>query len=198
MKKIAIGLLIFLLGVLGTLWFTREKIEMIPETKLIYNGLEQISKLQVTQGYFTEVYTFKDSKTYWNDLVSFDKKALVVANVKAQIAYDLKQLDIEIDSIQKRIEVKHIPEPEVTLVPNISYYDVQQSTFNSFTAEDYNTIKDDLMKNLEDNQAVKDLKAQAHDRLFEELSKLLVLSKIYQWEVVDQTQSIDLDLNFKD
>ena len=198
MKKIAIGLLIFLLGVLGTLWFTREKIEMIPETKLIYNGLEQISKLQVTQGYFTEVHTFKDSKTYWNDLVSFDKKALVVANVKAQIAYDLKQLDIEIDSIQKRIEVKHIPEPEVTLVPNISYYDVQQSTFNSFTAEDYNTIKDDLMKNLEDNQAVKDLKAQAHDRLFEELSKLLVLSKIYQWEVVDQTQSIDLDLNFKD
>lgn len=194
MKKLGVVILVFLLGVIGTLWFTRDKVEVVSETELIYNGLKQIAKLQVTEGYFTEVHTFKDSKGYWNNLVSFDKKALVVVNAKVQIAYDLKQLDIEVDSLQQRLVFHTIPEAEVTVVPDISYYDIQQSSFNPFTASDYNAIKDELLVTLKENVVVSDLKKQAHDRLFQELSELLILSKTYQWEVVDKTQKITFEI----
>ena len=194
MKKILFGILIFLVGVLGTLWLTREKHSSVSESELIYNGLEQLSKLQVTEGYFTEVHRYQDSKKYFNDLVSFDKKALVVVNVKAQISYNLKELVVEVDSINRRVLVKKIPAPEVTIVPDITYYDVQQSTMNQFSASDYNKIKKEVMLELKQNKVVADLKDQAHNRLFEELSQLLLLSKHFKWEVVDETKTLDFKL----
>lgn len=197
MKKIGIIILVFLLGVFGTLWFSKEKTNVVSETQLFYNGLEKIAKLQVVEGYFTEVHTYKDSKSYWNDLISFDKKALVVVNAKAQIAYDLKNLDVVIDSIAKKIAIRNIPKPEVTIVPDISYYDIQQSALNEFTAKDYNTIKEELLLNLEKNTIVSDLKVQAHDRFFEELSQILILSKMYGWEVIDKTNNVDLKERFR-
>lgn len=194
MKKILFGILIFLVGVLGTLWLTKEKHTLVSESQLIYNGLKQIAKLQVTEGYFTEVHNYKDSKSYFNNILSFDKKALVVVNAKVQIAYDLKKLDVRIDSIKRRVLIKHIPEPEVTIVPDITYYDVQQSSFNTFNASDYNKIKKKVMHELKENKAVIDLKKQAHNRLFEELSQLLLLSKYFKWEVVDETKVLDFNL----
>ena len=195
-KKLAVATLIFLVGVLGTLWLTRPKQHASSETKLIYNGLSQISKWQVTEAFFTEVHTYHDSKKYFNDVLSFDKKALVVINAKVQIAFDMKKLDVKIDSIHRKIAIKYIPEPEVTIIPDITYYDVEQSTFNPFNASDYNKIKREAMNELKQNKVVADLKAQAHDRLFKELSQLLLLSKHFKWEVVDQTHSIPLKLNF--
>lgn len=190
MKKIIFGILIFLVGVLGTLWLTKEKHASVSESQLIYNGLKQIAKLQVTEGYFTEVHHYKDSKSYFNNVLSFDKKALVVVNAKVQIAYDLKKLDVVVDSVQRKILVRFIPEPEVAIVPDITYYDVQQSSFNAFNATDYNKIKKKVMYELQQNIVVSDLKEQAHNRFFEELSQLLLLSKHFKWEVVDETESL--------
>lgn len=194
MKKLLVGILIFLVGVLGTLWLTRDKSYTSSESTLIYNGLANIAKIQVTEGYVTEVHTYKDSKKYFNDIVSFDKKALVVVNAKVQIAYDIKQLDLKIDSINRRVVLKTIPKPEVTIVPDINYYDLQQSSMNLFDASDYNKIKSNVLKDLAKNPIVDDLKKQAHNRLFEELSQLLVISKHFKWEVIDDTKSIPLDL----
>lgn len=191
MKKIAVLMMVFLIGVLGTLWLTKDNHTTVTENQLIYNGIEQISKLQVTEGYFTEVHNYKDSKSYWNNLISFDKKALVVVNAKAIISYDVSKINIVADSINKRIVVSKLPKPEVNIVPDINYYDIQQSSFNSFSADDFNKIKGDVMKELKQNPIVEDLKKQAHDRLFEELSKLLLLSKQYQWEVIDNTNTLN-------
>ena len=191
MKKIAILLMVFLIGVLGTLWFVKNNHTTITDNQLIYNGIEQISKLQVTEGYFTEVHSYKDSKSYWNNLVSFDKKALVVVNSKAIISYDISKINIQADSINKTIIVDKLPAPEITIIPDINYYDIQQSSFNNFTASDFNKIKDDVMIELKQNPIVDDLKKQAHNRLFEELSKLMLLSKQYQWKVIDNTNSLE-------
>ena len=191
MKKIAVLLMVFLIGVLGTLWFVKNNHTTITDNQLIYNGIEQISKLQVTEGYFTEVHSYKDSKSYWNNLVSFDKKALVVVNAKAIISYDISKVNIQADSINKTIIVDKLPAPEIAIIPDINYYDIQQSSFNNFTASDFNKIKDDVMIELKQNPIVDDLKKQAHNRLFEELSKLMLLSKQYQWKVIDNTNSLE-------
>ena len=190
MKNTFIVILVFLLGFLMARQCNRLNESTNQEGQLIYNGLVQLSKLQVTEGYVTEVYTYENSKSYFGDLITFDKKALVVVNAKVQIAYNLKELDIRVDSIQRKINVKAIPKPEVTIVPNMRYYDLEQSAFNEFTAKDYNTIRDKAIAIVEQNKIVDDLKEQAHDRLFEELSQLLVLSSHFKWEVVDETNSI--------
>ena len=197
MKKLLVGILIFLVGVLGTLWVTNDDTFSSSESTIIYNGLDNIAKIQVTEGYITDVHTYKDSKTYFNDIVSFDKKALVVVNAKIQIAYDINKLELQIDSINRRVVLKTIPKPEVTIVPDINYYDLQQSSMNPFEASDYNKIKKNVIKDLEKNPIVEDLKTKAHDRLFEELSKLLVISKHFKWEGVDETKSIPFDLKLK-
>ena len=190
MKNVVIVILVFLLGFLVARQWSKSNEDSSDEGQLIYNGLVQLSKLQVTEGYVTEVYTYANSKSYFGDFIKFDKKALVVVNAKVQIAYNLKALDIRIDSVQKKINIKTIPDPEVTIVPSMKYYDLEQSAFNEFTAGDYNNIRSRAIDIVAKHKIVDDLKRQAHDRLFEELSQLLVLSSHFKWEVVDETNSI--------
>ena len=190
MKNTFIVIVVFSLGFLVVNQCNRSNESTNEGGQLIYNGLAQLSKLQVTEGYVTEVYTYANSKSYFGDLITFDKKALVVVNAKIQIAYNLKELDIRVDSVQKKINIKAVPKPEVTIVPTMKYYDLEQSAFNEFTAKDYNTISDKAIEIVEQHKIVGDLKKQAHDHLFEELSKLLVLSSHFNWEVVDETNSI--------
>ena len=61
-----------------------------------YYEIKNVGKLVVTEGKFSEVVTYKDQQKYLMDLVSFEKKALIVANADVTIAYDLRQIKYDI------------------------------------------------------------------------------------------------------
>ena len=70
------------------------------------------------------------------------KKAIVVVNAEVSIAYDLSKLDYEIDENNKILRIKTIPEEEISINPDLEYYDIQSNFLNPFEAEDYNAIKE--------------------------------------------------------
>ena len=143
----------------------------------------------VSSGNFSEVYNFKDSKKYFYDYVSFDKQAIVTVNAKVEVGYNLSQLDIQIDSLAKKIYINKIPKEEITIAPDVKYFDLQQSQFNSFSKEDLNKINQKSIEKIKQTVALTDLKKEAKTRFFEEISKIYQLSAIYGWEVVDNTSS---------
>jgi hypothetical protein len=75
--------------------------------------------------YFFEVYNYSDSKKYFYDYVSFDIKAIITVNFRVELGYHLSKLEIQIDSLQKKIYSNKIPD--------IKYFDLQQSQFNVFS-----------------------------------------------------------------
>jgi hypothetical protein len=144
--------------------------------------------LVVSEGYFSEIYNFKDAKKYFYDTFEFEKSAIVTVNAKVQVLFDLKKMVVEIDSIHKKINIKYIPKEEIVIIPDVKYFDLQQSTFNSFTKEELNAINKKSIQKIKETVDVSKLRNTAKERLLEELTKIYQLSAILGWEVIDETE----------
>ena len=182
---------IFLLGFLiAKFWYEKkeEKHEQ-EEIRVVLNGIQNLSKLVVSEGSFSEMYSFSDTKKYLYDYLSFEKKAILSVNAKVEVGYDLSKLEIQIDSIGKQIIINKIPKEVVLISPDIKYFDLQQSQFNTFSKSELNKLTDKAIEKIKTTITVSNLQKDAKTRLFEELSKIYQLSKIYNWKVIDNTNS---------
>ena len=190
---------IFLLGFLIAKFWYEPKIENYKqeEIKVLVHSIKNMSKLVVSEGNFSEVYNYSDSKKYFYNYLSFDKKAIVTVNAKVEVGYDLSQLEIEIDSLSKKIIINKIPKEDIVISPDVKYFDLQQSQFNTFSKEELNKINEKSIEKIKETIEVTSLKTEAKTRFFEEISKIYQLSAIYNWQVVDNTNSGFL-ANFKD
>ena len=184
-------LAVFLFGFfIAKFWYDKkEKNYKQEEIQVVVNSIKNLSKLVVSKGSFSEVYNYSDSKKYFYDYLSFDKKAIVTVNATVEVGYDLSKLEIQIDSIEKQIIINKIPEAVVTILPDVKYFDLQQSQFNTFSKEELNKINKKSIQKIKETIEVTNLKEQAKIRLLEELFKMYQLSAIYNWQVLDNTKS---------
>ncbi|APG61425.1 DUF4230 domain-containing protein [Christiangramia salexigens] len=193
MKNIVLVFLVTCVLILGFLYWDQkhEANESLEEnTELIQEQIRNVGKLVVTEGSYAQVFTYKNSKSFYFDVLSARKKALVVVNADVSIAYDLSKLKIEIDEKSKRVIIKEIPQEEITINPNIKYYDVTQDYLNQFEAEDYNKIKSRIEKSLSKKIQASKLKYNAKNRLISELQKIYILTSSMGWELEYQNDII--------
>ncbi|WP_299622359.1 DUF4230 domain-containing protein [uncultured Tenacibaculum sp.] len=187
LKYIAVFLLGFLIA---KLWYDRkEQKHQKEEIKVMLAGVKNLSKLVVSEGTYSEMYSFSDTKKYFFDYVEFQKKAMLSVNAKVEVGYDLSKLDIQIDSVAKQIVINKIPQEEINISPDIKYFDLQQSKFNTFSNEELNKLSDKAVAMIKETIEFTTQKKEAKTRLFEELSKIYQLSRIYNWAVVDNTNT---------
>ncbi|QXP65853.1 DUF4230 domain-containing protein [Polaribacter sp. AHE13PA] len=191
-------LAVFLFGFfIAKFWYDKkERNHKQEEIQVVLTSIKNLSKLVVSKGTFSEVYNYSDSKKYFYDYLSFDKKAIVTVNATVEVGYDLSKLEIQIDSVGKKIYINKIPKEEVVISPDIKYFDLQQSQFNTFSKYDLNKINKTSIEKIKETIEVTDLKEKAKIRLLEELSKIYQLSAVYNWQVIDNTNSGFLS-NFK-
>jgi hypothetical protein len=189
--RISRYILVFFVGFfIAKFWYHKdENHQTKEEIKVVLNAVSSMSKLVVSSGNFSEVYNFSDSKKYFYDYVSFDKLAIVTVNAKVEVGYDLSKLEIQIDSLAKKIYINKIPDEEITISPDVKYFDLQQSQFNTFSKEDLNKINKRSIDKIKETVALTTLKKDAKTRLLKEISKIYQLSAVYGWQVVDRTNS---------
>lgn len=152
-------------------------------TNLIQQQIVNVGKLVVTEGHFSEVVTYKNQQKYMMDMLSFEKKALVIVNADVTVSYDLHQMKYNIDEANKTITILSIPKEEIKISPDIKFYDVEQSQMNPFTGDDYNKINKSVKANLAKKIEKSSLKSNAQNRLISELSKILILTNTMGWKL---------------
>lgn len=167
------------------------------DTALIQQQIKNVGKLVVTEGHFAEVITYKDSKKYMGDLISFEKKAIVVINADVTVSFDLSKMKYDIDSINKVITVVEIPKEEIKIAPDFKYYNTESSTFNEFTGEDYNKINKIARANLAKKIQASTLKTNAKNRLLSELNSLFIVTKNLGWTMKYKDEVITSDKEVK-
>jgi len=162
-------------------------------TNLIQQQIVNVGKLVVTEGHFSEVITYKNQQKYLMNMVSFEKKALIVVNADVTIAYDLQKMKYDIDEKNKTITIVSIPKEEIKISPDIQFYDVEQSKLNPFTGDDYNKINKSVKANLAKKIEKSTLKSNAKNRLISELSKILILTNTMGWTLQYEGQIIETE-----
>ncbi len=200
MRNVFLGIVIAFVIVFGLRYFenkkdNRETLEA--NSALIQKELKNVGKLIVTEGSYAQVFSFSDSKEMMYGLYDAEKKALIVVNAKASIAYDLSKVTTSIDEVTKTVSITNIPEPELSINPNIEYYDVSQEYLNQFTAADYNKIKQRVEKSLRKKIEASELRTNAENRLISELQKIYILTHSMGWTLVYNNNAIteEKDLN---
>lgn len=184
MKKFIFGMLTAIVLLISVKYFMdrkQEKETLEADSALIQTQIANVSKLVVTEGHFAEVISYTDSQKYLMDLISIDKKVLIVVNADVTVSYDLHKITYDIDQANKKVTIKSIPEAEVKIYPKMKYYDISQSQVNPFTAEDVNKIQKKVNVEIEKKIAQSNLKKNAENRLISELANIVFLTKSIGW-----------------
>ena len=185
MKQVIGGLIVGVLCMLLYNKYNRPEVSAeIQGSQIIQEQLKNVSKLVVTEGYFSDIITYKDAKSLYMDLLSAEKKAVVLVKAKATIGYDLKQLVFDVNEIDKTIVISNIPEPELQINPSLTYYDLQQDYLNPFGAKDYNKISALVNERLKKQIAASTFESNAENRLISELHGLFSKTPLRGWPII--------------
>jgi len=190
-----------LFGVLLTYFLMKQfqKESSVNESHVIAYEIQKLNKLIVAEQAFSDVYSHKNSR-YIPGLAnyfSFDKKVLLLVNAKVQATYDLNQLKVEIDSVDKIIRIQEVPPLEIAVYPDVKFYDLEQSTFNTFQKDELNAIQKRAVQHIEKTIDRPQLQKQAHAQLIENLGQIYQIAHLYSWKVEDHTPFADeLELKY--
>ena len=176
-----------IIGILLTLLYLerQKKQEIHIQSNTIMQNIKQMNKMVVTEADFDEVYSYNDSDKYLFDLLEFDKNVILLVKAKAQISYDLSKMKVELDTVNKIIKIKELPEEQVEIFPSIRYYDLQQSTWNQFTKDELNEVNRKAIEQIKEHINLSELRLKAKKQLLQNLQNLYILSKIYGWKIED-------------
>ncbi|SFN92575.1 Protein of unknown function [Bizionia echini] len=184
MRKILFGVAITLI-VLFTLKYCGDKKEnqatLKESSALIQEQIKNVGKLIVTEGHFSQVLNYTNSKELFGSYLTSNKKALVVVNADVFISYDLSEIEYDINQTTKTLTILSVPKEEIKIIPDLEYYDIEADFFNPFEAEDYNNIKELVKKTLIKKLDKSDMKSNAQNRLISELSKFYILTNSLGW-----------------
>ena len=171
MRNIGLILLVvvsFALGFLINSYFFKGHVST-ENSQVLLEKIKSVSKVINVEGYFTEVYDYKD---YWGYNISFfQKKALVRIKAKVSMGYDMNKIIFNTNPMTKTISISKLPEPEILSIDHdLDYYDISEGTFNSFTTEDYNKINanaKEFIKKKVETSGLKDAAIKEGDRMLE-------------------------------
>lgn len=192
MRNLLLIIILILVMLFGFRYFNdnSEKEILQENSALIQEQIKNVGKLVVTEGHFSQVFNFKNSKAIFGNLISVEKKALVVVNADVTVSYDLSLIEYEIDEANKNLIIKNIPEEEINISPDFEYYDVTADYLNPFEAKDYNKIKQSVNKSLLKKVEASSIKTNAKNRLISELAKFYILTNSMGWTLTYEDKVI--------
>ncbi len=198
MKKFLFGVLLTITILLVYRQCTHESTVVINNSSdLIQEQLKNVSKLVVSEGYFSEVFNYENSKEILGEYLIAEKKAIVVVNAKVTIAYDLEKLTYKLDEDTKTLQILSIPDHEVSINPDLEYYDIKEDFLNQFEADDYYSIKETVNTSLKVKIEKSTLVSNAENRLISELAKFYILTESLGWKLTYNGSRLKLKMTLK-
>ena len=164
-----VALLAFVLGIAAFGWYqSREQEQRVhEEATVLLERVRNVMKLVTVEGDVSELFSSTSTRSVTMYLplpsqFSFDKKATVEVRGKVLVGYDLEQLDITVDPDRRVLTVRNLPEPEILAIDHeLVYRNIDESWFNSYTAEDYSALNRRAKERLRDEALTSGLMARA-------------------------------------
>ena len=96
------------------------------ESVVLLEKIRYVSKMITIEGDFSEIMQFEDVKDVFLKLVTSKKKAIVLANARVLVGFDMKKIRLESNTNSKKLMLEYFPEPEIlSIETDIKYYDVK-------------------------------------------------------------------------
>ncbi len=188
-KKILIPFLTLIAGIILAFFIFRksDKENTVGDTRIINHEIQRLNKMIVIEQNYSAFRTKKYNDYNSQYLDFLNKNIVLYITAKAQVTYDMKQMKIEVDSVNKKIHIVSIPEPELTVYPNVEIYSMEDGFFNRFSKSELNTVMEEGKKDIRKEVEKSNIKSQAHTQLITNLKDLYTIARLYKWEIIDDT-----------
>lgn len=125
-------------------------------------------------------YEFFGKEVSSNSIITYTK-------TNAQVSYDLNKMKMEVDSVNKRLIIRELPEPEIRITPSVEIQSLDDSFFNRISEKDIKNVtqkaKTTAINSIDQNR----LKGEGKQQLMENLNTIFVLAKALNYTIEDQT-----------
>ena len=189
----------FTLGVIITLlmvYFFKNfgKDEANTDYYILTNQISKMNKMVVLEQDFSSMQKTKiTSKLLGLDVLPSSQKELVIfTKAKAQVSYDLHQMKLEVDSANKKLIIKKLPNADIKIFTDAEISSLDDSFFDRFSQDDFKRITANAKKNAEKTVDQTKLRNEGRKQLLQNLNDIFVLAKALKYEVVDDTNTFDL------
>ena len=161
---------------------------------VLTNQISKMNKMVVIEQDFSSMQKTKiTSKLLGLDVLPSSQKELVIfTKAKAQVSYDLHQMKLEVDSANKKLIIKKLPNADIKIFTDAEISSLDDSFFDRFTQEDFKRITTNAKKNAEKTVDQTKLRNEGRKQLLQNLNDIFVLAKALKYEVVDDTNTFDL------
>lgn len=160
------------------------------EATVLLERVREVCQLVTVEGQFTELYTETNLKevtlylpipTYWE----FSKQALLEVKGRVLVGYDMEQVSIKVDSLNQQIVLSNLPAPSILAIDHeISYRNLEESFFNSFTPADYTQLNRNAKEVLRQKAEESDLLDKARQEGNAMLEAIAFMAEAIGWEVI--------------
>ena len=173
-----------LLGLFISKWWYQQPSEKTKtEAQVLLNQIQTVSKLVNTEGYFSEVYSEENTKSYY--FFNSTKKIIIKVKAKVSAGYDLSGMKITTDQNSKTIHITGIPAPGIiSIEPEISYYDINNGVFNQFSSEDYTRLNKKAMDTIRTMALSSNLMTTVRTQGVKNFASLRTLAENMNWKIV--------------
>ena len=171
---------------------TEEKVQN--DYYIITNQSRKMNKMVVMEQDFSSMQKTKITSQLLGSslLPSTEKEIITFTKTNAQVTYDLSKMNIKVDSINKKLIIKELPNADIRIIPSVEIQSMDDSFFNRFSDKDFQKItksaKDNAYKTVNQNR----LKAEGRKQLLENLDQIFVLAKALNYQIEDQTGQLDV------
>jgi len=167
----------FGLGIWLTQLFYQSKQKEISKTQstILLDKVKDVLKLVTVEANFNELYNETKTRpvTLYLPLpstFSFSKKAILEVQGKVLVGFDLEKVTISADSVNRVLTLSNLPEPEILSIDHqVEYRNLEESFFNSFSAEDYTDLnknaKEMLREKVQDSNLMDEARSQGNQML---------------------------------
>lgn len=181
---IVVGILF--LGALVLLFrnrFSKNKTE--EQSVVLLEKIRNVSKMVTVEGDFSEIMHFEDVKDVFLNFVTSKKKAIVLANAKVLIGFDMKKIRLESNPTNKKIKLDFFPEPEIlSIETDVQYYDVKHGLFNKFSATDLSELNKKVRTNIEEKIPESELLIHAKEKALDTVKIIEQMVGTFGWDLV--------------
>ncbi|KIA90725.1 DUF4230 domain-containing protein [Kaistella jeonii] len=160
---------------------------------IITNQITKMNKLVVMEQDFSSMQKTKiSSELLGGMLPKIEKELITFTKTNAQVSYDLTKMKLEVDSINKKLIIKELPNADIRITPSVEIQSLDDSFFNRFDEKDFQKItksaKDNAYKSVNQNR----LRDEGRKQLLENLDNIFVLAKALNYKIEDKTGQIDV------
>lgn len=191
----------FGLGVWLTQWFYQSKKKEISsaQSTILLDKVKDVLKLVTVEANFNELYNETKTRpvTLYLPLpstFSFSKKAILEVQGKVMVGFDLEKVTISADSTNRILTLSNLPEPEILSIDHqVQYRNLEESFFNSFSAEDYTSLNHNAKEMLRQKVEESDLMEKARSQGNQMIDVIRFMAESLGWTVQLEGAAIEAE-----